>query len=49
MRINHEATRLPFATFAPLRLGENRRLNEQSWFAQGRKGAKWRHLIFKGH
>jgi hypothetical protein len=30
----------PFASFAPLRLCENRRLNEETYLAQRRKGAK---------
>jgi hypothetical protein len=40
---------LPFATFASLRLGENRRLNEEAHFSQRRKGAKWRQLFLKDH
>jgi len=30
----------PFASFAPLRLGENRHLNEEANLSQRRKGAK---------
>jgi hypothetical protein len=40
---------VPFAVFAPLRLGENLSLNEEAHFSQRRKGAKWRHLFLKDH
>jgi hypothetical protein len=40
---------LPFAAFASLRLGENRRLNEKADFSQRRKDAKGRLLFLKDH
>jgi hypothetical protein len=40
---------LPFATFASLRLSENRRLNEEAHFSPRRQGAKRRHLFLKDH
>jgi hypothetical protein len=42
----------PFATFASLRLCENRRLKKEAHFSQRRKGAKAqrrRHLFLNGH
>jgi hypothetical protein len=39
----------PFATFASLRLCENRRLKKEAYFSPRRKGAKWRHLFLKDH
>jgi hypothetical protein len=36
----HSSGRFSLAAFAPLRLGENRRLNKKAHFSQRRKGAK---------
>src|SRR5262245_12178744 len=38
---------LPFATFASLRLCENRRLKKEAYFSQRRKGAKAPPFIFR--
>jgi hypothetical protein len=43
------AGRLTFAASASLRLCENLRLKDKANFPPRRKGAKWRHLIFKDH
>src|SRR5262245_29560420 len=39
-KLRHSSGRFSVAAFASWRLGENRRLNKEAKFAQGREGAK---------